>query len=202
MVIDIIFVITLLYGFYLGFSKGIISTIFTILSLVFGLMAAFKFAEPTTDFLEKAFGSTNPLMFLAGFLLSFVIVMIIIRMLARGLEGALKTANINVLNQLAGGVLLSGIMILLLSVLVWFADQAHLIDNETKRKSITYEHLETFPGQAKGLAYWFKPMFEEFWNSSLDMMDRLEEMSVEQTESQPNIYDIPEEVENKQEAVN
>ncbi len=194
MVIDIIFVITLLYGFYLGFAKGIISAVFTILSLLFGLMAAFKFAPATTDFLEKAFNNNNPLMFLAGFLLSFVIVMVIIRMIARGLEGLLKTANINVINQLAGGVLLGGVLVLLLSVLIWFGDQAHLIDDLTKRKSVSYPYLKTFPSEAKSIAYRFKPMFEEFWNSSLDMMDKLEDMSVEQIESKPIITD--EELEN------
>lgn len=195
MAIDIICIITLLYGFYLGFARGIIGTVFTVLSLLFGLMAAFKFAEPTTNFLEQAFNNNNPLMFLAGFLLSFVIVMVIIRMIARGLEGVLKTANINVVNQLAGGTLLGGIFILMLSVLIWFGDQAHLIDAKTKQQSLTYKYLETFPGEARTIAYQFKPMFEEFWNSSLDMMDRLEELSVEQTESKPNVYDIPDEEE-------
>lgn len=197
MVIDIIFAITLVYGFYLGFSKGIISTVFTILSLVFGLMAAFKFAPATTEFLKKAFNNTNPLMFLAGFLLSFVVVMILIRMIARGMEGLLKTANINIINQLAGGVLLGGVLLLLYSVIVWFGDQAHLIDDTTKRQSITYPYIETFPGEAKGIAYRFKPVFEEFWNSSLDMMDRLEEMSLEQTESQPTITNLPDDEEEK-----
>lgn len=195
MAIDIICIITLLYGFYLGFAKGIIGTVFTVLSLIFGLMAAFKFAEPTTNFLEQTFNNDNPLMFLAGFLLSFVIVMVIIRMFARGLEGMLKTININVINQLAGGALLGGIFVLMLSVLIWFGDQAHLIDANTKQQSLTYKYLETFPGEAKTIAYRFQPMFEEFWNSSLDMMDRLEGMSVEQTESKPNIYDIPDEEE-------
>jgi len=156
-------------------------------------MAAFKFSHATTDFLEKAFNNNNPLMFLAGFLLSFVIVMVFIRMIARTLEGLLKSANINVINQLAGGVLLGGILVLLLSVLIWFGDQAHMIDSGTKQQSMTYRYLETFPGEARGIADKFKPMFEEFWNSSLDMMDKLEEMSVEQTESKPNIYDIPDE---------
>ncbi|MFT5165708.1 MAG: putative membrane protein required for colicin V production [Saprospiraceae bacterium] len=196
MVIDIIFVITLLYGFYLGFSKGIISAVFSILSLVFGLMAAFKFAPATTDFLEKAFNNQNPLMFLAGFLLSFVIVMVVIRMIARALEGLLKTANINIINQLAGGVLLGGVFVLLLSVLLWFGDKAHLVDDTTKDTSLTYKYLETFPSEAKGIAYRFKPMFEEFWNSSLDMMDKLEGMSVEKTETQPTITNLPDDAEN------
>ncbi len=188
-------VITMLYGFYIGFTKGIISTVFAIVSLLFGVMAALKFGPATTEFLEKAFNSQNPLMFLAGMLLTFVVVMVLIRMLSRGLEGILKSANINVINQLAGGVLLSGILIVLFSVLVWFGDQARLIDNATKTQSQTYKYIELIPGQAKQIAYRFKPMFEEFWNSSLDMMDKLEGMSLEQTETKPNIYDIPDEEE-------
>jgi membrane protein required for colicin V production len=190
MVIDIMLVITLLYGFYLGFSKGIISTVLSVVSLLFGVMAALKFGPATTDFLEKAFDSKNPLMFLAGMLLTFVVVMIIIRMIARTMEGLLKTANINIVNQLLGGMLLSSVLIVLFSVLVWFGDQARVIDAQTKQTSVTYGYIEDIPGQAKDLAYRFKPMFEDFWNSSMDMMDRLEGMSIEQSESKPQIYDI------------
>ena len=193
--IDIILGITVLYGFYLGFSKGIISTIFGILSFVLGLMAAFKFAPGMTDFLERTFDNTNPLMFLAGFLLSFVIVMLIIRMIARGLEGALKTANINVINQLAGGILMAGILVLLYSVVIWFGDQAGMIDPKTKRESISYKYLEEFPTQAKGVAYKLQPVFQEFWNETMDMMDKLERMKPLQEESDPVIYDIPDDEE-------
>jgi len=201
MAIDIIFIITMLYGFYLGFSKGIIKTVFTVLSIIFGLMAAFKFSPAMTDFLESAFSNNNPLMLIAGFLLTFVITMIIIRMIASGLEGVLKTANINIINQLAGGILLSGILILLYSVILWFGDQATLINNEAKGKSITYVYLEKFPGQAKNIAYKVQPIFQDFWNQSLDMMDRLEEMKV-QEESEPNIYDIPDDAENTEDSSN
>ncbi len=201
MAIDIIFVITMLYGFYLGFSKGIIKTVFTVLSIMFGLMAAFKFAPAMTDFLESAFSNNNPLMLIAGFLLSFVLTMVIIRMIARGLEGLLKTANINIINQLAGGILLSGVLILLYSVILWFGDQATLINKEAKSKSITYVYLEKFPSQAKGIAYKIQPVFQEFWNQSLDMMDRLEEMKVKE-ETEPNIYDIPEDEETTDNSTN
>ena len=185
MVIDIIFVITILYGFYLGYSKGIIQTVFTVLSIFFGLMAAFKFAEATTNFLEKALNNHNPLMFLAGFLLSFVVTMIIIRMIARGLEGVLKSVNINFINQLAGGILLGGVLVLLYSVLLWFGDQARLIDIQTKRTSRTYPYLEQFPTQARAIADRFHPVFKDFWNQSMDMMDKLEDMSIQREESEP-----------------
>jgi len=182
MVIDIIFALTVLYGFYLGFSRGIISTVFTLLSLTFGLMAAFKFAPGMTLFLERSFSSNSPLMFLAGFLLSFTVTMVILRMIARGLEGILKTANINVINQMAGGVLLAGILVLFYSFLLWFADSGHMLDQQTKDESFTYIYLEQFPGEVRELGTRVRPVFEEFWDQSMEMMDRLERMSIEQTE--------------------
>ena len=192
MAIDIMLAIAVATGFYLGFSRGIIGTVFTVLSLVFGLMAAFKFAYPMTEFLKHTFASDNPLMFAAGFALSFVLTMFIIRTIARGLEGILKSANINIINQFAGGLLVSVFMVLVYSVLLWFADQAHLVNREVKEQSRTYIYVKEFPAQTKEIGKKIQPIVMQFWHQSLDMMDRLEEMSVERTE-QGNVYDIPDE---------
>ncbi|MEN0005331.1 MAG: CvpA family protein [Bacteroidota bacterium] len=191
MVIDIIFAIVAGYGFYLGFSKGIIQTIFTILSVTFGLMAGFKFGPQMTKFLETSFNTEHALMFIAGFLLSFVLTMMFIRLFARGIEGLLQTANINIINQVAGGFLLAGMMILLFSMILWFGDKSHLIDKATKDESISYTYLEEFPSQVWYVGEQVKPIFEEFWDHSVDFMDKLEQGGLERAESEPNIYDLP-----------
>lgn len=190
MAIDIMLAIAVASGFYIGFSRGIIGTVFTILSLVFGLMAAFKFAYPMTEFLKHTFGSDNPLMFAAGFALSFVLMMFIIRTIARGLEGILKTANINIINQVAGGMLIAIFNVFIFSYLLWFADQTHMVNKEVKEKSMTYIHIKEFPEHLKVVGVKIKPLVKDFWNQSLDMMDRMEEMSLERTEN-ANVYDIP-----------
>jgi len=100
MVIDIIFAVAAAYGFWIGFSRGIIQTIFTILAYVVGLMTAFRFGPQMTQLLESLFSNTNPLMFIAGFVVTFVLTMLFIRLIARGLEGLLQTVNINVINQI------------------------------------------------------------------------------------------------------
>lgn len=193
MVIDIIFVIFAAYGFYTGFSKGIIRTIFNILAYTFGFMAAFKFSPAMTNFLESTFNNDNPLLFIAGFLLSFFLTLVVLRTLARALEGALQTANINVLNQAAGGLLLSGIFILVFSILLWFGEQSHILNREAKEESITYAYLEGVPAQAWKIGQSLRPTFEEFWAYSVEFMDKLENMAVEKQESNDNIYDIPDE---------
>ncbi len=182
MAIDIIFLLVVLYGFYLGFSRGIIRTVFTVLSLTIGVMLSLKLAPGATHLLETTFKSTNPLMFIAGLLLSFIAIMLVLRFMSRSLEGILKTANINVVNQFIGGVVLSGVLVLLLSVLVWFADQAHMIDQQTKDRSVTYPYITQYRGQAVAIGEKLKPVFYEFWDQSLHMMDRLEQISIEQTE--------------------
>lgn len=198
MVIDIIFVIMAGYGFYLGFAKGIIRTIFTILSFLFGLLAAFKFAPAATKFLETAFDSNNPMMFLAGFLLSFVLTMILIRLVARAIEGFLRTANINIVNQFAGGLLLAGMMTLLYSMVLWFGNQSKLIDEQTKSQSFTYTYLQHYPDRVWAAIKFIQPSVREFWDDSIDFMDQLRDRSMEQTDGEPNIFDIDDEEESSE----
>lgn len=190
MIIDIILAIVVAYGFYIGFSRGIIKTVFTWLSVVFGLIAAIKFAPATTDFLESTFGP-NAMMFIAGFLLSFVLTMVLIRMIARFLEGALETANINVINRFAGGVLLAGIFTLLFSSVVWFMDRSKLIKPETIDTSSTYEYVVEFPKTAWSLLKKLGPTVEKFWDRSLDFMEDLEK-DLGEKETSTEIIDLDE----------
>ena len=195
MTLDIIFVLVAALGFWAGYSRGIIKTFFTVVSFTIGLLAAFKMAPAFTKFLEDLTKNDNPLMFIAGFLLSFIIMMVVLRLIARALEGILKSANINFINQLIGGAVLGAIAILVYSTMVWFADKSHMIDQNTKDTSITYIYTKEFPGQMKVVGAQLKPVFTDFWNEALDFMDRMEDMSVQRSEADPTIYDIEEDEE-------
>jgi membrane protein required for colicin V production len=190
MVIDIIFAVSAAWGFYVGFSRGIVKTIFTVLSVVFGLIMALRFGPQVTGLLESAF-SKNPLMFIAGFLITFVGTMMIIRLFARFIEGALQTANINFINQTIGGLFMAALFTLIYSALLWFADKSQLLSNEGKRDSLTYERLEKFPTLVWQWGGRAKPIFADFWEHSIQFMDELERMGAQREESEPYIYDIP-----------
>lgn len=194
MVIDVIFAVFAVWGFYLGFSRGIIKTVFTILSVVFGLMIAFRFGPEVTEFLETAVND-NALMFLAGFLLTFVLTMVIIRLFASFLEGALESANLNFLNQAVGGAVMAALMILFYSVLLWFGDRSHLINADAKQESMTYTYLEEYPQWVWYYGGKARPVLEDFWDHSIEFMDRLEDAKVQREESDPIIYDLPDEEE-------
>ncbi len=194
MVIDVIFLLIGIWGFYQGFSRGIITTVFTVFSIVFGLMAAFKLSPAATRFLETAFHSDHPSLFIAGFLLAFLLTMILIRMVARFLEKTLRSANINFINQLAGGTLLLTLYTLVFSLLVWFGDQAHILTPQNTRDSISYPFLRTFPGKMKQVYVFLEPSFKEFWQETVRFIDRMETSSRQQDgRDKPTIFDIPEE---------
>lgn len=192
MMIDLFFLIFAGYGFFLGFTKGIIRTVFTVLSYVIGLLAAFKLSPATTRFLETALGSSNPLLFLAGFLLAFFGTMLLIRFISRALSEGLEAANINIVNQFAGGALLAAVFTLLYSLVLWFLVESRIIKDEVKYSSVTYPYLIEYPKVTWKVLGKLKPTFMEFWDDTVDFMDRVEKVGIEKTESEPNIYDIPE----------
>ena len=191
MSLDLILFIAAAWGFYQGYSHGIIETVFTWASYFFGLLIAFKMTPSTTAVLSQVLHSDNPLMFVAGFLLMFVVVMLFFRLVARGLEGVLNFAHVGIFNKMAGGILLGGTYILLFSILCWFATKANLIDDSTKQTARSWPLIEMLPPKAKMVAERVSPIVKDFWNSSINMVDRLEKYGVQKTEMQQRVYDLP-----------
>lgn len=186
--------VAFIYGFWKGFNQGIISTVFNIIAYVFGIVLAFKMTPTVTNILERFFSSDNPMMFVAAFLINVTLIMLILRQVAKGFENVLKTLYLNVLNQAMGGALLGFMGILIFSILVWFADKAGMISDQTVEESRTYPFLIELPGKAKVAADQFKPFLVDTWESSVDWMDRLEEYGEQKTSvsgDQPRIYELP-----------
>ncbi len=191
--IDLLFLISAGYGLYIGYGRGIIKTVFNVLSWLFGAIVAFRFSPDMTEVLSTALATENPLMFIPGFLLTFVLTMILIRSVARVFENGLQSANINFINQAAGALLTAAATTLLFSVLLWFGDQAHLIREETKRESITYTYLENYPKATWKMLGKIKPTLQRFWGRSIDFIDRMADQRAERENAETTIYDIDDE---------
>ena len=149
--IDLMFLIIAGYGFFIGYTRGIIRTVFTVLSVLFGLLAALKFGPTISKLLkEDLIQSDNPMMFLAGFLIAFLLTMILIRLFARGVEGVLQTVQINVINRFAGGVITAGLFIFVFALLLRFGERSNVLNSRAKTESFTYQFLEAYPDTVLG----------------------------------------------------
>jgi membrane protein required for colicin V production len=138
MLIDIVLLLVALYGFYLGFSDGIIKTVFSFMSYAFGLIAAIKFTPAMTQFIKTGFNTNAPFIMIIAFIVTFFLSMYLIRILADMLTGVLQIVHINILNQLIGGVFLSLSFVTVYSVLVWFGESTSLICARCLRKHRLY----------------------------------------------------------------
>jgi len=173
MIIDILFIAAIIIGFWMGYKRGIISTVFGLISLFFGLIISMKFSPTTTDILERIFGTESVFISILGFILTFVAIMLLVRLVAKGLEKLLTKIKLNFVNKFAGGTLFSLMMVVLLSVLVWFVDRAGLIKPSTKNASISYPTLVQLPTASRALLEKVKPLFQEFWDDTEKTLDRI-----------------------------
>ena len=188
MPIDIGFIAFFAYGFWQGYSRGIISTVLNLAMYVFGFVFAFKMASVTTSVLKTMFHSDNPTMFLAGFMVNLLIVMLIIRSIVKALEAGLRMSYLGILNQVAGGVAMGGFLVVVYSVLVWFGTKVSFINDETVADSRTYSFIEPIPAKAKDFALRMKPMALDVWGTSLNWMDDLDQFGAKRTDGVDKKY--------------
>lgn len=179
MSIDIAFGIVLIIGFLYGYSKGIIKTFSAILSIIIGLIAALKLSPLTINAMDSLLPNSPRLAYIIGFLLTFLLVIIIIRFIGNKLESLLKLAKINFFNKLSGGALTALFFTILFSTVIWFLNEARLISEKQKDASITYYHLEPIPGKARAQFELVKPVFKKFWDKTLETFDKAKDKGLE-----------------------
>jgi len=159
--IDLLFAVIAAAAFYWGFSRGIIRTVISVVAIFVGFVLAVRFAAPTTQILSDLFNtSPDGALPLIGFIVAFVLVLVLLRLLATLIERVLTSLRLNVLNKVAGGLTIAILATLVFSILLMFVNSAQLIPTEAKRESITYQSLEEFPAQAYAILGKAKPAFE------------------------------------------
>jgi membrane protein required for colicin V production len=173
MIIDLFVAIVIVLGFYLGYSRGLIKTVFDSLSLVIGILAALKLSPFIIDILQEIIKTTPALTFILGVVITFIGVMALIRFIGKKLEDMLEAININFINKLAGGAVQGLFFAYLISLSLWLMNSLNVLNMETKAASITYPMLEPLPEKGKAVFTAIKPMFKGFWDKTLETMDSI-----------------------------
>lgn len=175
MILDIVVALILFYAFYSGYSKGIIGAVFSIASLLIGILAAMKLSTFVIDALDKALNINPAITFVLGFALTFIIVIALIRLLGKKLEDLLKFANLNFINKILGGVALTAMMAVILAYGYKGLNNLQLVSEEQMESSITYPMLEPLPDATKPITTIFVPIVQNFWDRVAETMDDIKE---------------------------
>ena len=165
MIIDIIFILALLAGFYYGYKHGILHSVFALLGLIIGVMAAVKFSFIATAYLKEAINVPASLLPIISFVIVFLLVVFFIRVIAWLLEKILKVLALNFVNKLAGGLLWSIIVIFIFSTIIWFANKSNFITDSWKQSSQLYFYLEPLSPVVISLIGEVIPFFQGMFDS-------------------------------------
>lgn len=175
MIIDIVFAILFSYGLYLGYTRGIIQTAFAVISVLVAILASMKLSPIMIAILEKYLTWDPRILVVLGFALTFIFVMIGIRLIGKGLEHLMKGLQINVINQIAGAALMGSLFAVIFAWFLALLVSLNLLSEKARSESMTWPVLKEVPEKSRSLAQSLEPTFKTFWDKVAEAMDKVKE---------------------------
>ena len=175
MMLDIIAALVIAYGAYVGYSRGIIKTVFDTLSILIAIVASLKLSPIVINIVDSIFNTAPSVSFIIGIVLTFIIVMALVRFIGNKLENLFQSANINFVNKIAGAAFQGLFFALILSLVIWLGNRLDLIKDSTKEESMSYSMLEPLPEKSAAIFEKVKPIFKDFWDKTIEVMDGVKE---------------------------
>jgi membrane protein required for colicin V production len=164
MIIDIIALLLLLTAVWKGIRKGLVMGLFSFLAFIIGLAAALKLSATAADYLGKETSISEKWLPVLAFIAVFIIVALLVRMGGRAIEAALKMAMLGWANRLGGIFFFVLLHAFIYSIVLFYAEQLHLLRPATIDASVVYPVLRPMaPMVMEGLGTvlpFFKDAFE------------------------------------------
>ncbi|HTI91634.1 MAG TPA: CvpA family protein [Puia sp.] len=165
MSIDVLFLLFLLLAVLRGLRQGFIIAVVSAVALVIGLAAAIKLSALVAGYGREHTHISSRWLPVLAFLLVFVVVVIGVRAGGRLAEKAVDLALLGWLNKLAGVLLFAVLYTIILSVLLFYAVQVHLVSADTLSSSVTYSFIRPWGpvviNEFGKFVPWFKGMFAQ-----------------------------------------
>jgi len=146
-ILDIIFIVPIVWFAYRGFSKGLIIGITTLVALILGIYLSIRFSNIVATFLMSNFDWDEKYIPIISFAITFVGVVIVIYLLGKILEKFIDMIALGFINKLLGGVFGIVKAVVLLSVIIYiinsFDRQQNVFTEKLQQGSILYEPVES-----------------------------------------------------------
>ncbi len=120
--IDLIILVPILFGLYKGFTKGLILSLATLVGLFLGIYGGVQFSHITSQYLFEEFEIDIPLV---AFAVTFLVIMIGVYLLGKLLTKFVDVLALGIFNKIGGALFGAGRMILILTVLLLFFENAN-----------------------------------------------------------------------------
>jgi membrane protein required for colicin V production len=165
MIIDILFAVLFLIAVIKGWRRGLVIAVFSVIAFIIGIAAAMKLSTVVAAYLKDSTNVSVQWLPFLSFAIVFIGVVLLIRWGANLIEASLEVTLLGWVNRLGGILLYIIVYTLAFSVLLFFATQLRLLNQDTIAKSVTYAKIQPLGPLVIDtfgkLIPWFKDMFTE-----------------------------------------
>ena len=143
--LDIIILLFLLWGAYMGYENGFIVQSFTLIALVLGVWAGVELTHSVGEFLINVFAINSTLAFIIAFAVIFILVLIIVHFIGNLITRMLSKTTLGVLNRIGGvcfGIIkMAFIVSIFIFIIQRFDVNKKLLPPEKTKKTILYPEI-------------------------------------------------------------
>jgi membrane protein required for colicin V production len=169
-VIDILFIIPLIFFVFQGFRKGVILELTTMIALIIAVVASLKLTYFCLSFFP-GLKDKSPWVPYFAYIIVFMCFYILVFAIGKQLNQLIRSINLNILNRIAGAALGACEIIFIFSFLIWLTEQIDVIPSSIKEKSLSYKYFKDIAPAVISLVTSWLPFFrdtisqiEEFFN--------------------------------------
>jgi membrane protein required for colicin V production len=142
MSIDIIYLVVIIIAVFKGIQRGFIIAIFSVIAIIIGLAAAIKLSATAAIYLNDAVNISSKWLPVFSFIVVFILVVLLVRLGANLLQKTVEIAFLGWLNRLAGAVAYAFLYTIVFSVLLFFAEQLRLLNEDSVADSKVYSWVK------------------------------------------------------------
>jgi membrane protein required for colicin V production len=141
MLIDFAFIMMMALACYKGYSKGLIVAVFSLLAFIIGLAAAIKLSAVVAGWLGTQVSVSQQWLPLLSFAFVFIVVALLVRLGAKFIEKTVQFAMLGWINKLGGILFFAVLYTIILSIILFYAEQIKLIEPKAIAASKFYSFL-------------------------------------------------------------
>jgi membrane protein required for colicin V production len=141
--------------------------VFSLLAFIIGLAAALKLSVVVAEYLGTNTNIAKRWLPILAFAVVFFVVVLLVRLGAKAIEGGLRMAMLGWLNKLGGVVFYFLLYFFIFSIVLFYATQLHIIKPEATHSStypIIYPIAPVIMDALGSILPFFKNMFAELEN--------------------------------------
>jgi membrane protein required for colicin V production len=173
MILDVIFALAVILGFYHGYKKGIIYSLISLLGVFIASIAAMKLAFWASDKLKDMVNIPPILLPFVSMVLVFICVFLGLRLIGHLLEKFISSMSLSPLNQVSGGLLWCFVSLFVISAFIWLLDKGQILKPELKTSSITYPIISPIAPAVFDVLAYLLPIFKEWYEAVGKLFDQI-----------------------------